>query len=96
MTGSLLDVLVGRCIDVHVTMADLSSNEDLLVLCTTNKTFCLLRLRVLPDCPYVEVQDHFPFQLDAYVHSCKLSHDACLLALGQDNGNIIVSILHYT
>jgi hypothetical protein len=96
MTSSLLDVLVDRYMYVHVTMADLSSNEDLLVLCATNKSFCLLYLRLLPGCPYVEVQDHYRFELDAYIHSCKLSHDACLLALGQDNGNIVVSILHYT
>jgi hypothetical protein len=92
-TGNLIDVLVGRHTQDCITMADLSSNEDLLVLCSTSGSFLLLSLTLSPHPPYMEVQDTFTFQLDVSIRSCKLSHDALLLALGQDNGNISVSIL---
>lgn len=93
ITGNLIDVLVGRITQTFVTMVDLSSNEDLLVLCFTSGSFLLRSLTLLPRPPYVEVQDNYSFQLDDSIRSCKLSHDALLLALGQDTGNIIVSIL---
>lgn len=84
---------MGRYTDVHVTMADLSSNENLLVLCGASGSFLLIQFTVLPHKPYVKVQDNYSYQLRDSLCSCKLSHDAHLLALGQDNGNIIVSIL---
>ncbi|KDR23382.1 Apoptotic protease-activating factor 1 [Zootermopsis nevadensis] len=90
LTGRLIDVLVGRYTDVHVTMADLSSNEDLLVLCGASGSFLLIRFTVLPDEPYVKVQGNYNYQLRDSLRSCKLSHDACLLALGQDTGNIVI------
>jgi hypothetical protein len=93
ITGNLIDVLLGRHNQACVTMADLSSNEDLLILCFATGSFLLLRLMPLPHLPYVKLQDSYRFQLDDSIHSCKLSHDAFWLALGQDNGNIIVSIL---
>jgi hypothetical protein len=92
MTGDLVRVVVGRYTGGHVTMADLSSNEDLLVLCGANGCFRLMRLTMSPHPPYVNLQE-YSSKLDNPIHSCKLSHDAHLLALGQDNGNINVSIL---
>jgi hypothetical protein len=83
---------MGRHTEVHVTMADLSSNEDLLVLCAASGCFLLIHLTMLPNRPYVKVKDRYSYNSDGSLHSCKLSHDACLLALGQHNGNIIVSI----
>jgi hypothetical protein len=94
ITGNLLDVLVGRHTLAFVTMADLSTNEDLLVLCSTSGSFLLLSLTLSPQPPYVKAHHNCSFHLDDSICSCKLSHDAFLLALGQDNGNIIVSILH--
>jgi hypothetical protein len=96
ITGNLNDVVVGRHRDVHITMADLSSDENLLVLCGASGRFLLIRLTVLPCEPYVKVEDSYSYELDDCLRSCKLSHDACLLALGQDNGNIVVSILMFT
>lgn len=93
ITGNLIDVLVGRHTQASISMADLSSNEDLLVLSSASGSFFLLSLTLSPHPPYVEVQDSYNFQLGDSIRSCKLSHDALLLALGQDNGNIIVSIL---
>jgi WD40 repeat protein len=93
MTGNLIGVLLGRHNQAYITMADLSSNEDLLVLCSAGGSFLLLGLTLSPLEPYVQAQESYSFQLDDSIRSCKLSHDALLLALGQDNGNIIVSIL---
>jgi len=93
MTGKLVHVLVGRYAGGHVTVADLSSNEDLLVLCGASGSFRLLCLTMSVDPPYVNVQKEYRYKLDNCIRSCKLSHDTHLLALGQDNGNIDVSML---
>ena len=93
MTGNLVHVLVGRYTGGHVTVADLSSNEDLLVLCGTNGSFRLICLTMSLDPPYVNVQQEYSYKLDNCIRSCKLSYDTHLLALGQDNGNINVSML---
>jgi hypothetical protein len=93
MTGNLVQVLVGRYAGGHITVADLSSNEDLLVLCDANGSFRLKCLTMSPDPTYVNNQE-YSFKLDNSIRSCKLSHDAHLLALGQDNGNVNVSMLY--
>jgi len=93
VTGNLVHVLVGRYTAGHVTVADLSSNEDLLVLCGANGSFRLICLTNSLDPPYVNVQQEYSYKLDNCICSCKLSHDTHLLALGQDNGNVIVSML---
>jgi hypothetical protein len=93
VTGNLVHVLVGRYAEGHVTVADLSSNENLLVLCGANGRFRLICLTNTLDPPYVNVQQEYSYKLGNCIHSCKLSHNAHLLALGQDNGNINVSIL---
>lgn len=93
MTGNLVHVLVGRYAGGYVTVADLSSNEDLLVLCGASGSFRLICLTMSVDPPYVNVQKEYTYKLDNCIRSCKLSHDTHLLALGQDNGNIDVSML---
>jgi WD40 repeat protein len=93
VTGNLVNVLVGRYTGGRVTVADLSSNEDLLVLCGANGSFRLICLNMSLDPPYVTVQKEYSYKLDNCICSCKLSHDTHLLALGHDNGNINVSML---
>jgi len=93
VTGNLVQVLLGRYNGGHVTDADLSSNEDLLVLCGTHGSFRLICLTMSLDPPYVNVQREYRYKLDSCIRSCKLSYDTHLLALGQDNGNINVSML---
>lgn len=93
LTGDLVHVLLGRSAGGQATAADLSSNEDLLVLCGANGSFRLICLTMTVDSPYVNVQREYCYKLDNCISSCKLSYDTHLLALGQDNGNINVSML---
>jgi len=93
VTGNLVQVLLGRYAGGLATVADLSSNENLLVLCGTNGSFRLICLTMSIDPPYVKVQQEYRYKLDNCIRSCKLSYDTHLLALGQDNGDINVSML---
>lgn len=88
LTGDLVHVLLGRSAGGHAKAADLSSNEDLLVLCGANGSFRLICLTMTVDSPYVNVKREYCYKLDNCISSCKLSYDTHLLALGQDNGNI--------
>ncbi|XP_069696583.1 apoptotic protease-activating factor 1-like isoform X2 [Periplaneta americana] len=89
-TGELLDVVIGRHVKAKVNMADLSQNEDLLVLCDDSGSFLLVHFSILSQPQRVKIQNNNTVFLDDSLCSCKLSHDAQLLALGQANGNIII------
>ena len=90
-TGELIDVLLGRHSEAHVTMADLSESEDLLVLCDAGGNFLVTQLEETSLPPYLKIKDNQTFNMRDSLRSCKLSHGSKFLALGQDNGDIIVS-----